>query len=233
LNLLCYLSLCLLWVRPLLYNAFFLERALAIYAQRSGMRRMVMLVVLGNVQAQYFFLVAYTQRVDVVDQLEQAVGHGEAVGHYQQHAQQLVPEQLKVAIEQTVYAGTVDGGGGKNTGEQHTAHTSYTVAGEYIQRIVNAGFGFPVHHQVRYNSGGKTDENTLGNSYKASGRRNGHQAYYRAYAKAQSRRLSATDHIKEHPGNTCGGGCRIGSSKSGNGQLVSSYCRTDDNANPA
>src|ERR1044072_1724253 len=145
---------------------------------------MIMLVVLCSIQAQAFVFVAYTQRVEHVDELKDAVRYDEAESYYDQHTKRLFKEKISIAVEQTIVASAVDRFGSENTGEQHTNHPTYTMAGEYIECIIYAGLRLPVYHQVRYNGCYEADHNALRNRYVTGSRCDGNQANYCADTEA-------------------------------------------------
>ena len=89
---------------------------------------------------------------------------------------------------------------GKYTGEQHTYHAAYAVAGEYIKRIINGGAGTPLYHQVAYYCGYNTNSQRMRHRNITCRRGNSYQTNHSAYAGTHCRWLFSTEHIKKYPG---------------------------------
>ncbi len=62
------------------------------------------------------------------------------------------------AVSQAFCACAVNSFGSKNTSHQHTNHTAYTVAREYVKCIFKRCLSFPVNNKVTDKSSNSTDE---------------------------------------------------------------------------
>src|SRR5690606_6538057 len=93
----------------------------------------------------------------------------------------------------------------QETGHDHTDCTPNAVAGEYIERIFERSFRFPVNDHIADQTGERSDEETGWYGYESCGGSDGDEAYDSADAKAQCRWFLSADRIEEYPRETsCG-----------------------------
>ncbi len=175
---------------------------------------------LAFVQPHGLFLFGNAQGEDEIDEFKDEERHGEAISHRNGHGFDLDEEESGVAVQQTVAALGVYRFCGENSGHYHANHASNSVAGEHIERIVEARFGFIVHSGVGNDRRDHADEYTLRDGDITGRRRDGNEANNGANAETKDRRFFAFERIEEHPGQTGGGSGCIGGGKGRNGEGI-------------
>ncbi len=160
---------------------------------------------LGEVDPRHLGVHSDPQRHDRAEHVQDAEARQRHEGNGGEHGHELHPDQAGIAGEEPISASRVHRLGGEDAREHGAHDAGHAVAGEDIERVVEARLGALMQHQEGTGGREHPDGQRRERRHEAGGWRDGHEPDDRARGGAHRGGPPALEHLEQEPGHQPGG----------------------------